>query len=220
MLSFRTTDTWTTGSIVVTTATFTATYTTVGPTAYDEMVNFLAWFNAGARPWTGLTTMSGWTFDRYTSHFGALLTLIFTGAVHWAPNAQAITLLGIPDQTVATVVGTTAAAGTWCPLALSIGSYYRLLDGAGDGSGVGAIRTGVTGTAHRVPTIEAVGDKWDAAGITGLAKTLASPRRAWVFDLAQPINPSWLDLSVGAINRAASDGIRYKFNVQCCGGPV
>jgi hypothetical protein len=211
MLSLETRDIW--GfNLTVTVGASTEVYANTATSAYATILAFVAWANHATRAWTGTITF-GWSWERQSGTGGAILTLMASGYFTLDGGATAtlgFAAMAFPDLSV---VGDTAALGTWAPKTLGLSRYYRFLDDAGDASATGAIRPGTPSKAGYRPEVEAVGTAQDAARLTYVLGRASNPRRAWVW---RKDSNTWIYLAVGAVDRSL-DGNLFTFTFDARG---
>ena len=186
MLSMQTRDNWAAAQVTIQVGVNADLWTGSASlsSSVDALQDLAAWANAGARPWAGLALFS-WGWLRQAATGGALLKLTNSGGVFsFSPNGAAGALMGLPAAVgVLTVTGTLPAVGTWAPgptgyLALQLGVTW--LQGAGQASGVGAVRPGVPGLAAWVASCRPVVEAQDCARLTAILERASHPRRAWL----------------------------------------
>jgi len=215
MFSLRTDDDWTALSVAVTVApdpAETFSNAAADSSAYEAMVAFDAWLNAGGRAWTGVVSFA-WTWARDTTTGGALLILTATGGL-FTIDAGALSTLGFAAGGAWATVTGAAALGTWAPAGkMAVSNHMRVLD-RGDASGDGALRPGVPGAAHYAPEVSAVGTAVDAARMADILADAENPRVAVVYQLH---NAEWLTLAVGDITRSVVTSAHYRFDLKTLG---
>lgn len=217
MMAFQTTDNWGWSLTVTDPATSADTYTNATTNARDAMAALLTWANAVGRPWyaTGLIFYTLWARDGYGGAkvtFGATAPFELDGGASVTLGLDADTYYAFPYR----ATGITAAAGVWWPsVPVSVRGYARHV-AEGDAEAAGATRPGSPGRGHYTPTVQAVANATEAAKLTAILATCASPR---IVTVEQEHTGTWLSLAVGDVSRTRQ-GTLYSLTIDAAGVPV
>lgn len=220
MLSLRTTDNWVFDVEVVAPdgggAPATDTYSNPATvtSAYEAASAFVAWANDAARPWFGAFTFALQFRRRFGIGDGVFEVAVTGGYVQWTPDANANLLLGWDADHGDVIYSISPAAGCWYPAGIGLRTYLRHLRGDGDGSGVGTLRPGVSGLAARKPTIDAVATCQQAAFLTQLLATAATPRRGFLWAVQ---DQAWRPLTFGAFRMQDVDPLLTRVDCEVVG---
>lgn len=220
MLSLRTTDNWVFDVEVTAPATggapATATYSNPATvtSAYEAAAAFVAWANDAARPWHA-THSFALTWRRHFDGGAGVFEVAIIGAdTAWMPDATASDRMGWDADHGNVLYAISSASGVWCPSGIGLRGYVRHLRGEGDGSGVGIVRNGVAGLASRKPTIDAVATATQAAYLTQLLATAATPRRGFLWAVQ---DQAWRPLTLGAFRMQDVDPLLTRVDCEVVG---
>lgn len=208
---------WTVAEVEIddgfTTDQFTGSAARMTVVAYlDELV---AWATATFVP------SFAWSWQRESATSGAIITVTASSAVTLeATNTDAQDGLGYPAGVIGPATDFEAdasAAGTWAPRwSIMVRADLRIL-ARGDACGDGAIRPGSPGIAHRRPAVTAAGTARDAARLSSVLASAASPRRAVAYQLH---TATWPTFALGTVDRSPLDTNNYRFALQAVGDVI
>lgn len=222
MLSLQTSDNWA-FVLSITVGGFNDSYTnaSTATSAYDALQGLIAWGNLAARPWADSVVFS-WTWVRNAATGGAYLTLSCSSAFTLAVSSGAWTAnTGIGTGAGVTfIAGSASALGTFAPPndgQIAIGQWRRLLDGKGNGSGVGAVRPGIPGLAHYRPDVSAVCRAQDLARLDAILSDASHPRRCWIYSR---IRAEWLKVALGEVSRGSAGYGLWRVRLSCVGEAI
>lgn len=180
------------------------------------MTDLVEWANEPARPWSASFSWA-WVVGAGGSvrvRLDATSTFRFSAV---SANDLGFVTAGSPATES---VATADAPGCWGCLStdrrgrLSVRLAYRFLPAAGDGSGVGAVRSGVPGTASIRPTIEAATDAAGLAGLDALLRPQSGDRTCMVWD---SVSRDWLNLRLGPVTRSPAGRSLYRLTFDTRG---
>lgn len=195
MLAVRTVDNWAFSLTVDDGANAPEVYSNAALDGLSSVVAMLAWLNDSARAWY---LIHRWTvaWTRY-EYGGARLTL--TASLPFTLDGGASSLLGLDADTYAnSAVGISPVVGVWNPAVQPSARAYARSIGEGDAESAGAIRPGVPGTGHYLPSVSAVCSAAEAAYLTDILTNADSPRVAVV---EQEHTGATLTLALGDVSR-------------------
>ena len=204
--------------------------------AVSAMNALVAWCNDAGRSWYGTAGFVwSWTNDKATR--GALLALHdVSGSFIFTAAGTTTALLGLATHTGVVVQATTPADGTWCPGTsgrVPLGAGQRWLRGAGDGSGAGSIRPGVSALAAPVWRSKTTCHALDVARLQVELAASSHPRRGWLrlstvaigaseqyVDGDPDFSARWRRVAVGKVATAAAPAGLYNVTADFAGDAV
>jgi len=235
VLSVQTSHDWSAVSATVTVGAVAEVWTCAATSnsAVDALEDLCAWANDAARGWFPAALFQ-WGWARDSSTGGALLKIKNSGGpFSWAPNLAAIQRLGVVAGGPAVeLVGASDASGTWAPepaglLSLRLGRVYH--DKApGQGSGVGAVRPGLSGLAPWAGECAPIVGPVDARRWPEVSQVAAHPRRAWLRlagvsgsdYVVPPIGAHWARFALGPVRRSRVGGHLWRLDFGLAGEAV
>ena len=214
MLSFETNHNWTLG-LTVSVAAAPSTFAATKKSACGVMLEFLAWLNAGARPWFGTRTFDWRATRNGDSAIEFTITCSGTFSID-AVSGTCAARLGFVAGGPYTATTGTGATGTSAPLQWRLDSADPSPQGGIDTSAQGSVWRDSPATCAIVPRVEAIETKYDNARRESEQNNCTNPRAAYLsdpsFNTALHVAPSthWNRYQIGKIQPKRLTGIRWQ----------
>lgn len=194
--------TWAGSSIAMTVGAASESWTfdaEIGGTvsnAYAVIADFVTWANAGARAWTGASTLT-WAVVEFSATGRTSFAVNFTGTTPgFVVSSGLQALMNLPASASGSLTATAGARSSF-NVTLNVEHFMKLALGEGGMTSAGSFFTGAQAYGRRRPDVTACCNEAEAFALTEALSVSSNPRQAHFYST---IVGGWFQVDFGKVS--------------------